>query len=306
MSILLYENFRAVFYTPFYLTHALGAYDAEGVEVTLGTNPDPDTVAAQLRAGSVDVCWGGPMRIMLNHDRDPDCTLVGFCEVVARDPFFIVGPKPRPDFQFSDLASLTLASVSEVPTPWMCLQDDLRRAGMDPDAIDRVADRSMPENTEALRAGTVDAVQLFQPFVETLVADGGGHIWYAAATRGPCSYTTFYAEREALTRREDELHRMTRAVYRMQKWLHSHDAAETAAAVQEYFPDLPQDILTGAIARYLNLGIWGKNPLHGREGFERLRTALLSGGLIEREIPYEDCVDLRFAEAVIAEDPPSM
>lgn len=306
MSILLYENFRAVFYTPFYLAHALGAYDAEGVAVVLGANPDPDAVAAQLRAGSVDVCWGGPMRIMLNRDRDPGCALVGFCEVVARDPFFIVGPEPRPDFRFSDLSSMTLASVSEAPTPWMCLQDDLRRAGMDPDAIDRVADRSMSENTEALRAGAIDAAQLFQPFVEALLADGVGHVWYAAAARGPCSYTTFYAERESLGRREDELRRMTRAVYRMQRWLHGHDAAETAAAVREFFPDLPQDILTGAIARYLNLGVWGENPMHGREGFERLRAALLSGGLIEREIPYEDCIDLRFAESVVAEDPPSM
>ena len=33
MAITLIENFRAVFYTPFYAAFALRAYEAEGIEV---------------------------------------------------------------------------------------------------------------------------------------------------------------------------------------------------------------------------------------------------------------------------------
>ena len=131
MAIILYESFRAVFYLPFYLAHALGAYEAEDVPVTLGTSPDLESVAAQLRSGEADVYWGGPMRIMMNHDRDPDCAIVGFCEAISRDPFLLIGREPRPQFRMADLTEITLATVSEVPTPWMCLQDDLRRDGLD-------------------------------------------------------------------------------------------------------------------------------------------------------------------------------
>lgn len=306
MSITLFESFRAVFYTPFYLVHALGAYDAEGVSVTLGTSANLGSVADQLQSGEVDVYWGGPMRIMMNHDRDPDCGIVGFCEAVSRDPFFIVGGTARPDFALTDLADLTLASVSEVPTPWMCLQDDLRRAGVEPAAVSRIDDRSMPENAAALRAGSVDAIQVFQPFAEELLAGGAGHLWYAAASRGPCSYTTFYASRDTMARRQDELYRMTRAMYRTQKWLHAKRPIDVAEAVREYFPDLDLDTLAACAERYLTSGVWGTSPLLARDGFERLRAALLSGGLIAREIPYEDCVDTTLAERVIAEDPPSM
>ncbi len=306
MSITLFESFRAVFYTPFYLAHALGAYEAEGVSVTLGTSANLGSVADQLQSGEVDVYWGGPMRIMMNHDRDPDCGIVGFCEAVARDPFFVVGATPRPDFTLADLANMSLASVSEVPTPWMCLQDDLRRAGVDPSAVSRIDDRSMPDNVAALRAGTVDAIQVCQPFLEDLLADGGGHLWYAAASRGPCSYTTFYASRETMARRQDELYRMTRAMFRMQKWLHAKRPIDIAEAVREYFPDLDLDTLAACAERYLALGVWGASPLLARDGFERLRAALLSGGLIAREIPYEDCVDNALAERVITEDPPAM
>ncbi len=306
MSITLFESFRAVFYTPFYLVHALGAYEAEGVSVTLGTSANLGSVADQLQSGEVDVYWGGPMRIMMNHDRDPDCGIVGFCEAVSRDPFFIIGASDRPDFALTDLADLTLASVSEVPTPWMCLQDDLRRAGIDPSVVSRIDDRSMAANADTLRAGKVDAIQVFQPFAEELIANGGGHLWYAAASRGPCSYTTFYASRDTMSRRQDELYRMTRAMFRTQKWLHAKRPIEVAEAVREYFPDLGLDTLAACADRYLASGVWGTSPLLARDGFERLRAALLSGGLIAREIPYEDCVDLSLAERVIAEDPPSM
>lgn len=306
MPIRIYESFRSVFYTPFYLPHALGAYQAEGLDVELGTSPSLDLVASHLRAGEADVYWGGPMRIMVNHDRDPGCGIVAFCEAVTRDPFFLVGRQPRDGFTLGDLQTMTLATVSEVPTPWMCLQDDLRQAGIEPGAIRRVTDASMDSNAAALRADQVDVAQLFQPQVENLLAEGVGHIWYAAADRGPCSYTTLYCLRSTMEREADTLHRMTRAMFRTQKWLHAQSPMEVAAAVAGFFPDLSAELLAGAIERYRSLGVWGSNPRLPRAGFERLRTALLSGGLITKEIPYEDCVEMQFAEAVIAEDPPTL
>jgi NitT/TauT family transport system substrate-binding protein len=97
------------------------------------------------------------MRVIKHHDDNPASPLVCFAEIVSRDPFSIVGRYPSPHFLLADLAQLRLASVSEVPTPWLCLQEDLRQAGLDPDRLDRVADRSMAENPAALRQGQIDA-----------------------------------------------------------------------------------------------------------------------------------------------------
>ena len=136
MAIRLSENFRALFYAPFYAAHAIGAYQAEGVEVELVSSPDPARTAAALRNGEIDVMWGGPLRVMLTHASDPAADSVCFCDVIARDPFFIVGREPRPEFRVADLTDVRFASVAEVPTPWLCLQDDLRRAGVDPARIE--------------------------------------------------------------------------------------------------------------------------------------------------------------------------
>ena len=46
MRIKLSENFRAIFYAPFYATHALGFYAGEGVEVELLNSPAPAAAAS--------------------------------------------------------------------------------------------------------------------------------------------------------------------------------------------------------------------------------------------------------------------
>src|SRR3984957_9505178 len=95
--ITLSENFRALFYTPFYAAHAIGAYEAEGVDVRLRESSSPERTAAALRAGEVDVMGGAPLRVLLHPDAAPASDIVCFCDVVARDPFFVIGREPRPD-----------------------------------------------------------------------------------------------------------------------------------------------------------------------------------------------------------------
>ena len=157
-----------------------------------------------------------------------------FCEVITRDPFVLVTRDDRGPFRPAALAGLRLGTVSEVPTPWLCLQHDMRLEGLDPDEVRRVADRSMTENAQALQQGALDAMQCFQPVAEALV-EAGCHIWSAAADRGPCSYTTLYARRGVLLARREELTAMVRAIHATQTWLHGTDAADLAQVVTGYF-----------------------------------------------------------------------
>ncbi|HEY7578584.1 MAG TPA: ABC transporter substrate-binding protein [Acetobacteraceae bacterium] len=300
MAIRLSENFRALFYAPFYAAHAIGAYAAEGVAVELVPSPDPARTAAALRRGEIDAMWGGPLRVLLTHAQDPAADSVCFCDVIARDPFFIVGRQPRPDFSVADLASVRFASVAEVPTPWLCLQDDLRCAGIDPARLDRISGPSMAENAMALRAGMLDAAQLFQPHVEELVASGAGHVWYAAADRGLTAYTTLVARRPLLVSRRDELLRMTRAMARTLHWITSEQGADVARALADFFPEVAPRVFAAAIDRYRAVSLFAPDPVLRREGFDRLQAAMLSGGALAREIPFERCVDNSLAEQTVA------
>jgi NitT/TauT family transport system substrate-binding protein len=291
MPIKLTENFRAVFYAPFYATQALGFYGREGVEVELRPSPAPAAAAADLLDGTIDLTWGGPMRVMKARDANPNSPLVCFCEVAARDPFFLVGKGDPSAFRLADLPRLRFASVSEVPTPWLCLQQDLRDVGIDPDRLERVTDRTMADNLEALRKGELDVVQLFEPYVSMALATGAGEILYAASTRGPTVYTTFLATRESIARNRAAFTAMVRAVHRMEAWLQEHGADELAAAVAPFYPSVAGELLASALRRYHQAGLWATRPQVSREGFARLATSLLTGAFVSRMHGYDDCVD---------------
>lgn len=306
MAIVLQESLRALFYAPFYVALARDAFGREGVEIRFASAPKPGDAAIRVLDGTVDVCWGGPMRVMQTYQQVPGCDLVSFAEVVTRDPFLLLGVRPRPHFQLADLTTLRLATVSEVPTPWMCLQHDLRLAGIEPGRIARVADQTMTQNVAALQRGAVDAIQVFEPFASAPIAQGSAHVWYAAASRGPTSYTTFYARRPLIAQRRDELIRMVRAIHRTQKWVARASGPEIADAVSGYFTDIPTDILRAACGNYKSLGIWSDTPVLPRVGYDRLRDGLVSGGFVHPGTPFEVAVDNNLAEAVLAEDLPPL
>jgi len=306
MPVSLQESLRGLLYAPYYAALALGAYRQEGVDVGFVSASSPADAAAGLLSGAVDVAWGGPMRVMQMYETRPDCDLVCFGEVVTRDPFLLIGREPNPDFTLADLYGKRVATVSEVPTPWLCLQEDLRRAGLDPDALPRITDRSMADAAAALRRGELDVLQLFEPFGEELIAAGDGHIWYAAAARGPTAYTSFYTRRRTLAARRDEMKRLVRGLYRTQKWLHGQPPEALANAVQGFFPSAAPTVLRDAVARYQALGIWGRNPILPRAGYDRLKAGLISGGFVRQGASFEAAVDNSLADEVVSEDPPPL
>ena len=306
MAIILQESLRAVFYAPFYVALARDAFAAEGVEIRFTSSPRPQDAAVRLMDGTVDVCWGGPMRVMETYQTVPGCDIVCFAEVVTRDPFLLMGREKRPGFALADLQKVRLATVSEVPTPWLCLQHDLRLAGIDPASIARVTGQTMARNVEALKAGEVDVIQVFEPFPSMLLAQGAAHVWYEAAHRGPTSYTTFYTRRGTLAARRDELLRMVRAIQRTEKWVARATGAEIARTISGYFTDLPPAILEAACTRYKALGIWNETPVIPRAGYDRLRDGLVSGGFVSPGATFEIAVDNTLADAVVAERLPSL
>jgi NitT/TauT family transport system substrate-binding protein len=302
--IVLIENFRAVFYAPFYAAYTLGAYKAEGLEVELRPSTETGRALQAMTAGEGHVSWGGLLRIMVALDLDAKAGYVAFCEVVERDPFFLVGRTPNPGFRPAELPRWKFASASELPTPWILLQHDLRRAGIKPSIVQIARGRTMTENAAALRAGEVDVIQVFEPHVQVLIEEGVGHVWYAAASRGPTAYTSFNTTRGFIAREPETVLRLTRAMYHTLEWIAAHDGRTLADAIAGYFPELPVARLAACCDRYRSLGLWSRSPVIRREGLERLRDSMLGAGAIRTRLTYADCVDMRFANQVMQENPP--
>ncbi len=299
MAIRLIENFRALFYAPFYAADLIGGYEAEGVTVRRLASPDPEHTAKALAESGADVMWGGPLRAMRTLERDPASGMVCFADAVVRDPFFVIGREPRPGFTLADLQGVHLATVAEVPTPWICLQQDLREQGIDPASLTRTSGPGMAENAQALRDGRFDAVQLFQPHAEALLLSGDGHLWYAAATRGLTAYTTLVTRRPTLARHRDELVRITRALHRALRWIAAADEAEITRLLAPLFPDVDPTLIGPAVLRYRSLGLYAADPVIRPEGVAWLMRAMRAAGALARDIPFDALVDTSVAREAL-------
>ena len=288
--IKLYETLRTVVYVPFYMAIERGDWAAMGINVEVELSPSTSETAQGLIDGRVDVAWGGPMRVMLHHDQDRDCPLVCFGQVVARDPSIIVGREANDQFHFANLVGRRVGIISEVPTPWMTLQDDLGRAGVDLGSVKWVKNHTMVENAEALNRGALDVVQIFEPYAEDLVQRGVGKIWHRCAVRGDSCWTSFYSTRAFIQAQPDICQALVLGIEKTLEVLHSEDPANIAQIVSKYFPDLQIECLSRIIDGYRNSHLWPLTTELPATAFTRLKAAMLSGSLISFDAPYDQLV----------------
>lgn len=288
--IVLNESFRAVFYAPFYVAVDQGHFARQGLDLRMVHVGNPDRAAEGPLNGTADVAWGGPMRPMQRISRDPSYPLRCFGAVVMRDPFVMVGRGQNSSFRLGDLSRLRLGVVSEAPTPWWCLQDDLRSIGLNPAGLDVVLDRTMAQNSAALLAGDIDVAMVFEPFAAEL-EERECSVWYAAANRGPTAYTAYYATPTRIVERREEFQAMMRGLAEALRWVHDATPLDIADAISERFPEVPIDRLARALSRYQSLGIWAESPRFPAVALERLAQAMISSGVMAHYPGYDRCVD---------------
>ena len=295
-QITLYENLIACSYTPFYLAQTLGLFKDEGLDINLQLSPSPPETAQGLIDGRADVSFGGPMRVLMHHNIDDDCPLICFGQVVARDPFILIGQKPNSTFSFQDLIGPKIGIATDVPTPWMTLQDDLSRAGVDPDLINKSVDKTMQENTILFKKGELDVVQVFEPYAQELL-ESGGHVWHNFSTRGDIAFTTFYATRSFVDSNRFVCKSLINAINTSLTKIHESSAKEISDLIRPfYFPHLAPTSYENIINRYKESKLWPKTTALPATSFVRLKAALLSGDLIQKDIPYERIVDRELSE----------
>jgi NitT/TauT family transport system substrate-binding protein len=295
VRVRLCENMRALGYAPFYFALVGDHFAAAGVEIELIASPSASRTGTMLLDGAADVAWGGPMRVMMHHQADAACPLVGFAQIVARDPFVLVGRVPNPGFRFEDLPGLRVLAATEVPTPWLMFQDDLGRAGIDPAHVWRGGDQPMDASAVALLADEADVVQVFEPYVDQLV-EAGCHVWHRFSVRGDIAYTTFYATRDFATRQREACRLLVRGMAAAQRAFHAARAETVADSIRTFFPEIAPAALTRMIAGYRDAGLWAHTPDLPVASFVRLKAALLSGGLIDRDFPYDRIVDAELSQ----------
>ena len=148
----------------------------------------------------------------------------------------------------------------------------------------------MAGNAAALRAGTLDVIQIFEPYADQLVQSGHGQIWHRCATRGDSCWTSFYTTRAFIKSQPETCRALARGIERALAVLHEQTPANIAQAVADYFPELSTQALARMIEGYRASGLWARGTALPVEAFVRLKAAMISGGLISYDASYDRLV----------------
>ncbi len=289
MQLTIAENFRGLFYVPYYVLRERSLAEQHGLEVKWLPPGSPGGAIDDVKSGKIDLTWGGPMRVMIDHDstEDNEHRLLSLSQSVGRDPFCLLAN--RPNLSLADLRDLRMSVVKEVPTPWLCLQADLGDQKINiPQQL--ITTWSMQEQLDALMNNEVDVIQTFEPFISQALLSDRCHLLYEASCRGPTVYTGFITSRATLQTRHGELAALDAALAQALRWMHEVGPVETAKIVSGYFPELAQDNLVSAATRYLANGVWSDSTTISRVGFERLSDSFFRGQAIRAPASYERCV----------------
>ena len=291
--------FHSPFYAPVYVARRLGLFAEEGLDVTIAT-PEPGKTVDALASGDADIALSGVMRAHVRADQGGPQRFLTIAEVNSRDGFFLLSRTPIGEFRWDDLAGKRLILFAEAPTPWMCLQDVLRRAGVDKARITVIPGLPVPQAIDALLAGDGDYLQAAQPMAEELVEEGRAYLAAVMAPAvGQVPFSSLVVTAEFRDRRPDLCARTVKALARVQRWMVAEDPVRIAQVIAPDFPAIDPQILRKVVTRYHTAGTWPADPRQDRDAFERFGRMLVEGGLVRRAVPFEAVTDNTFAEAAI-------
>ena len=88
--------------------------------------------------------------------------------------------------------------------------------------------------------------------------------------------------------------------YKAQQWTASAQPSEIAKAIEQFFPGVNPQALTGAAERYRKLKIWKTSPVIEPAAMEKFQDILIQGGVLEaaKRVKFQDLVVTEFFNKV--------
>ena len=299
VSITLSEVTHSVFYAPQYVAIEKGFFAEEGLQVELINGGGADKVMTSVLTGEAEIGFCGPEACIYVLNQGKEDPPVVFAQMTKRDGSFLVG-RDKSVFSWDQLVGKTIIGGRKGGVPEMTLEYVMRQNGVTP-GIDATVDTTVQFNmmAGAFTGGNGDYVTLFEPTATEVEAQGQGVILASIGEEsGEIPYTAYFAAGSYVQRNADVIQRFTNAIAKALKWVQTHDAADTAAAIAPQFPDTSVETLTTVVQRYKDIDAWNTTPVMEQSSLERLETVMETAGELEHDnwVDFTKLVDNTFAE----------
>lgn len=155
------EVTHSIFYTPMYVSDALGYFEDEGLDVEIILTSGADNVAAAVLSGDVQIGFcGSEQSIYIYNERASDY-LVNFAGLTKRDGSFLVSREKEDNFQLENLIGKHIIGGRQGGMPAMTLSYTLHENGISNDDVNIDTTIDFASMSGAFIGGTGDYVTLF-------------------------------------------------------------------------------------------------------------------------------------------------
>ncbi len=303
VKVKLNEVVRSIFYAPMYAAISEGFFKEEGIEIDLSTGQGADKTMQQVLSNAVDIGFCGPEQVIYIYNQKREDYPVIFAQLTQKDGAFLVARNAETDFSWESLKGKTVIGGRPGGVPEMALEYVLRNHGIKPgENIDLITNLAFTATGGAFKGGTGDYVTLFEPTASMMKKDNSGYIVASVGeSAGTMPYTCFFATKSYIEKNPVIIEKLTRAIYKGQKWVSSHSDEEICNSIKSYFPGADQDALISSIKNYKKINALSPNPILKSEDFSRLMDIIQSykADLIPERPAFDKIVNNTFAEKVV-------
>jgi NitT/TauT family transport system substrate-binding protein len=303
IKVKLNEVVRSIFYAPMYAAISEGFFKEEGIEIDLSTGQGADKTMQQVLSNAVDIGFCGPEQVIYIYNQQREDYPVIFAQLTQKDGSFLVSRKDEANFNWESLKNKTVIGGRPAGVPEMTFEYVLRNHGIkNGENINLITNLAFTANAGAFQGGTGDYVTLFEPTASMLKKDNSGYIVTSiGASAGTIPYTCFFATKSYIEKNPEIVEKMTRAIYKGQKWVSSHSDEEVCNSIKSYFPGADQEVLISSIKNYRKIDAFSPNPILKSEDFSRLMDIIQSykADLIPQRPPFDKIVNNTFGEKVV-------
>ena len=289
---------HSIFYAPMYVAIEEGYFADEGIDLELITGFGADKTMTAVLTGEAEIGFMGSESTIYTYAQGAEDYVVNFAQLTQRAGNFLVSREPIDNFTWDMLKGTDVLGGRAGGMPQMVFEYILKKQGIDPKA-DLNIDQSIDfgSTAAAFSGGDADFTVEFEPHATALEAKGDG---YVVASLGEDSgyvpYTAFSAKKSFIEANPALIQSFTNALQKGMTYVQNHTPEEIAQVIAPQFAETDLATITTIVTRYYEQDSWKADLIFSADAFDLLQNILAEAGELPAKVPYEDLVNISFAE----------
>ena len=279
---------HSAFYAPLLMTIKGGYLAKQGLEPVYTVASPENTIEKNLLAGTAHLAQSAPAVSFAALEKGDEVDIVHFAAINNCDGFYLTARETTKNFKWSDLEGQEVL-VDHLFQPHATLRYAMFLNGADFDKMKIIDAGNVAQMDQAFRAGQGDFVHQQGPAPQQLESDGlGTMVASIGEAIGPVAFSSLCATPSWLN--TDMASAFLEAYQQAMLDTIEMPAADIAAVIHDFLPDIDKDVLIATLDTYKTLNTWQADITINKDSYNNLLKVFLHSGYISKAHAMESCI----------------